>query len=489
MRVSFPIAIAFLVASLLAVDFTVAQSQLLETASIVDKKTKETAQGNVTSGKFRAFENRETNSGRIIHLDFVVLHATDDNPKPDPFLFFFGGPGQAAAEFSDRFTNHWIRKDRDIVLISQRGTGGDNKLAFDYQTDGTTSLQQFLEPVMDETTVKKNLARLRGRFDLRMYSTFSAMDDVNDFREAMGYEKINISGGSYGTRACLVYMLRHGETVRTATLAGCAPIEFRNPLYHAEGAQRAIDMIFDEVQSTEKYRDAFGDMRKKFAEIVERLVEEPVTVEIINQSTGKSEPVRMDRDTFVASVRFQMYYLDGSRSLPKLLAEAYEGNFRPFVLSALRQNIGLRQSLALGMLLSVTTAEDVLRIDSAEVEELTGKTFFGSSRVRAQIAAAALWPKSTLPDNFDQPVRSNVPTLIFSGTLDPVTPPKWGEMVHKNFPNSVHVIVPTAHDIGGPCIEQIKQQFLDSGTVDGLKLDCVQKMKLPPLKLPVDDSK
>ena len=451
-------------------------------SGIVNKRTTRSATGRVTTGKFRVFENRDAQSGKQIHLDFVVLHARNSRYRADPFFFFAGGPGQAVTSLADRFRTHWIRNERDIVLIDQRGTAGDHDLSFQFRSEGDV-LQQFLEPVMDIDVVRENLDRLREQADLRMYSTPMAVDDVNDFRVAMGYRKINIKGGSYGTRFCLEYLRRHGDTVRSAILAGCAPIEFKNPLYHAAGAQRALDLIFAEVQGNERYRAAFGDLQAKFDEIVDRLRDQPVTVEIVNKATGNPEPVQMDLPAFLASVRFQMYYTAGNRDLPRLLLEAHQGNFRPFVVSALQQNIALRRSLALGMMLSVTSAEDLARIEESEIESATGDSFFGDARVRAQLAAGELWPKSRLPEGFDLPVKSEVPTLILSGHLDPVTPPQWGELIYENFPNSMHVVAPTAHDIYHDCVESIQRQFLDRGSVAGINTSCIKKMQLPALTL------
>ena len=136
------------------------------------------------------------------------------------------------------------------------------------------------------------------------------------------------------------------------------------------------------------------------------------------------------------------------------------------------------------MLLSVTAAEDLARIEEEEIEAATGDSFFGDARVRAQMAAGKLWPKSELPEDFGQAVMSNVPTLILSGVLDPVTPPKWGEIIHQNFPNSLHVVVPTAHDIQGVCVDQVQRQFLERGSVNGVDVSCVRGMSLPPLTLP-----
>ena len=145
----------------------------------------------------------------------------------------------------------------------------------------------------------------------------------------------------------------------------------------------------------------------------------------------------------------------------------------------------------MGMLLSVTSAEDVDRITLDEVEALTKGTFTGPERVLAQMRISKYWPKSVLPKsvlpkNYGQPVQSKVPTLIFSGMLDPVTPPKWGAVVHKNFPNSVHVVVPTAHDVGGAEVEAIKKMFLDKGSVEGLDTEAIKNMQTPKYQLTIE---
>ncbi len=442
------------------------------------------ANGKVSRGHYRVFENREAQSGRKIKLKILVFHATGSNPKPDPIFMLAGGPGQGAADVNTGVANSALRKNRDIVLVNQRGTGGDNRLSFSPQ-DGNANSRQKLGPLFDPEQVRAARDRLSKTADLRMYSTPIAMDDLNEVRQALGYDQINLMGGSYGTRAALVYIRRHGETVRTATLNGVAPIPFVNPLYHAQSAQRALDLIFDEVESSPIYSKHFPGLRKKFAELLKKFDEGPIEVEV--RDGGELEKVQLSRDAFTNAVRVQMYYLDTSRKLPVLLWRAINGDLRPFAESSIQRNRAIGQTLAMGMLLCVTAAEDVSRIDLDSIEELTSNTFTGGSRVHRQMAACKNWPKSILPEDFGEPVKSDVPTLILSGILDPVTPPKWGELVAKNFPNSLHIVAPAAHGVGGPCINKIRNQFLKTGTVANLDVSCVKEMKLPPLYLPQEN--
>ena len=329
-------------------------------------QNREGDQGKISHGTFQVPENRSQPDGRMLELEFVILHATGENPRPDPLFFFAGGPGQAAATMWRRFTGAWEREQRDIVLINQRGTGGSNRLDVKLPGDGRR-LQTYLEPLFDEQLVRQSLAELQERFDLRMYSTPAAMDDVNEFRQTMGYDKINLLGGSYGTRASLIYIRRHGETVRTATLNGVAPLAFTNPLYHAREAQAALDKILQEVEADPTCREAFPRLRDRFQEILTRLDERPAEVELQIVGTDEKQTVRVNRRAFVDALRLQMYSLPTSRKVPWMLHQAHQGDFKPLVISAIQTNRALRQTIALGMLLCVTAAEDVARIDPSSV--------------------------------------------------------------------------------------------------------------------------
>ena len=439
--------------------------------------------GEVSTGYFTVYENRHSNTGRVLKLDVVVLHARSDQPQPDPVFILVGGPGQGAATVWRGFENTWMRETRDIVLVNQRGTGGANRLELP-KDRAKSSLQNSIDPTIDTANIDATIKQLEESADLRMYSTPMAMDDLDDIRKALGYDKINLVGSSYGTRAALVYIRQHGESVRTAILNGVAPIEFTNPLFHAESAQYALEKIFDEVESNATYRDAFPDLRTLFDEVLARFDNGPIDVEITDPDSGEPATVQLTREAFVSFLRFQMYYLDTTRQVPVLIYRAHAGDFRPFVENAISRNRALDQSIAMGMLMCVTAAEDIARIDPVDIPRLTEGTFPGDGRVRRQMEVCEKWPKSILPDDFGAPIKSDVPTLILSGTIDPVTPPRWGEMVAKNFPNSLHIIAPAAHGVGGPCIEKIQREFLDSGSVKGLDVSCVEAMKLPPLYLP-----
>ncbi len=431
-------------------------------------------------GDLMVWENRTRRSGRRIPIHFVVLEATGSNRRPDPLVLVAGGPGQDATSFAPFLVDAPMRAERDILLIDQRGTGGSNPLHCDLPGNDD-NLQGFLHgafpPAAAFDVCQEELSK---RADLTQYSSIDAAHDMDAVRAALGYEQLNLNGGSYGTRASLTYMRAYPKRVRTAVLNGVAPLGFENPLYHARGAQRALDKIFAECRHDPACLDAFGDPAEDFRAIVAQLRNRAARVSIAHPATNDPVSLDLDEGTFYEGLRTFMYATPQTRRLPMILHQAAQGELAPLLRAALLSTRGIQEALHWGMLLSVTCAEDVDRIDEDEIVRETKRTFLGDARIREQKAACAHWPRSHLPDDWAEEVSVAVPTLVLSGTIDPVTGPEWGELAARHLPNSLHIVAPGAHGVGGPCIDAIRQRFLERGTVTGLDTSCVADMKLPP---------
>jgi len=437
----------------------------------------------ILRGKLDVFENREAGKGRTIALNLVVLPATGPGPRPDPIFWLHGGPGVAATGSVRTFAASWMRRDRDIVLVDQRGTGGSNPLHVPLPgSDG--NIQGYLDPVFQVEPFRAALPRLEKIADLARYTTPIAMDDLNEVRAALGYRKINLIGGSYGTRAALVYIRRHPETVRCAILDGVAPISFTNPLYHASAAQEGFETLCKEISDSSKYRRAFPNLEKKLWSILRRLEKKPVDVAIEHPVTKERVTVKLTRAAFAEALRIMMYYMSTNRKVPRLVLQAYEGDYAPFAQTGMMSDRGIRGIIHFGMLMCVTGSEDIPRIDPASIPRLTRNTFLGDDRVRRQMAVAAIWPRGKVPADYGEPVRSSVPVLLLSGTHDPVTPPRFAAEAARHLENRLHLVVPGAHGVGGPVVERIKRDFLTRGTVKGLDTSGIETMRLAPLEMP-----
>jgi pimeloyl-ACP methyl ester carboxylesterase len=445
----------------------------------IDENTKQ----KTSSGAYQVWENRRTRKGRKITLDFIILHAKSPHPSPDPVFFLAGGPGEKATNLGQVFTNHWIREKRDMVFINQRGTSGDNRL-FCNLAGSDDHVQGYLEPLFNPEIFLSCLNDLKKKADLTCYGTADAMDDINEIRQALGYKSINLMGSSYGTRAAFIYLRRHRQSVRCLILNAVAPLELINSFHHPASAQDSLNQLFSQCQSDPACSQAFPDLEKEFNEILFRLQKKPVLVKVTHPKTLKPVSIKLTKSAFAEVVRLMLYRVPFSRTLPYLIHNAYKGQYSPFAEMGIMANRAVRTQISAGMFLCVTCAEDLARVDPAEIPRHTRNTFSGDSRLRNHLKVCKFWPKSPIPESFFDPIRTDIPILLLSGTMDPVTPPAWAEKATKYFPNALHVTAPGSHYVRGSCIDKIQQQFLKTASIKNIDISCVSNISLPPFYIP-----
>jgi pimeloyl-ACP methyl ester carboxylesterase len=433
-------------------------------------------------GTFKVFENRDTGQGRTLDLKIVVLPALRNEPKPDPLFFLAGGPGQGAAEMARPLRELFrrVQADRDIVLVDQRGTGKSHPLECRSDDDSLAALSEPIEASM--ARLRKCLEGLDA--DTRLYTTTIAMDDLNDVRDYLGYGAIDIYGGSYGTRAALVYLRQHEPTVRSVIIDGVAPPDMRLPLFMARDGQRALDRLLDDCEADDTCRSMHPQLGARLRALMSELDATPVKTRLTHPRTGVTEDVNVNGE-FIANVMFGSLYSPlVSSLLPELIARAEHRDFQG-LLALGTVNEGAGQNMSVGMQLSVVCAEDFPRITQDQIDRESKGTVFGTHLLRARMKACEFWPKGKVAASFYEPVTSNVPVLVMSGELDPVTPPAWGESVLSHFPRGRHIVVPaTGHGtIGTGCGMRIVQAFINSASTEGLDTSCLQAIKRPPFFL------
>jgi pimeloyl-ACP methyl ester carboxylesterase len=428
-------------------------------------------------GTLAVFEDRAAKTGRQISLWIVVLPAVRPVAR-DPLIFLAGGPGQGAAQLARQIRGAFrtVQRTRDIVLVDQRGTGKSNPL--NCRSDAN-SLREMTEP--SESSLDRLKRCLAGyNADVRQYTTNIAMDDLDDVRTYLGYDRINLYGGSYGTRASLVYLRRHGEHVRTMILDGVAPMDMRLPMFTARDAQRALDKLLTDCDADSSCKQAFPDLSTRIRTLLQRLEQSPPTVRIVHPRTGVAEDVRVEARV-VASILFSALYspLTGS-IVPALVGHAEHNEFQSFFALGLAGEGG--ENMSVGMQLSVLCSEDAPRVTPADVQQAAAGTLFGTYLLSNQLDACAMWPRGAVDTSYYEPVVSDVPALVLSGDIDPVTPPAWGESVVKTLKNGRHITVPgTGHGvIGTTCGQQLVQEFIDGASSVSLDVSCVRSIKRPP---------
>ena len=433
-------------------------------------------------GTYEVFENRATKRGRKLKLKIVVYPATGPDKAADPLFYIPGGPGSSATEDAPYVAQEFakVRERRDLVFVDQRGTGGSNPLNCDFFNPADLSSHLgFYFPLAD---VRRCREQLEPKTDLKLYTTHIAMDDLDDVRAALGYERINISGASYGTRAAQVYLKRHPRRVRTMVLQGVSPTGQLMPRDFPQHTERALEGVMDECAEDEACRAAFPNLRAEAKAVLARLLRGPVAVEVKHPQTGAVTRVQLARDLAGEAIRYMLYQAGAASRIPLFIHLAAQGDFGPLAESAIFYRQRIVATGSNGMYLTVTCAEDLPWIRPGEGERNAENTLLGDYRLRQQRAACALWPRGDIPNDYARPTRADAPVLILTGQWDPVTPPVYGDTAAKHLPNSLHLVVPHGgHGFGGldglDCIRNIVADFISRGTTSGLETSCVKNIR------------
>jgi pimeloyl-ACP methyl ester carboxylesterase len=429
-------------------------------------------------GSFDVPENPAEPDGRKINLNIAVAPATGKTTEPDPVFFFAGGPGQAASEtwVMLRPVLNKIRKSRDIVMIDQRGTGQSNKLACESEIE--EDLNQEIDLDMIRTETEKCLAELDG--DPRFYTTTIAMGDYNRVREAMGYEKVNLMGVSYGTRAAQVYLRLFPESVRSVTLDSVVPMQLALGQEHALMLDHSVEAVFDDCEYDETCNALFPRQAEELSTLIKQLRDEPRQITITNPVNGEPQDIRLTADTLAVAIRFLSYSSETQALIPLLVHEALStGDLSRLASQAILVMTGLNEMLSKGMELSVMCSEDYPFIDfSADYSDsLIGNIFLEIIDLQCKV-----WPHNPAPEEFHQPVVSEVPVLLMSGERDPVTPPRYAAKTAETFPNSLNLVARgQAHSVmKNVCLRDITSEFIEKGSVENLDTACVEKILPAP---------
>jgi len=366
------------------------------------------------------------------------------------------------------------------VFVDQRGTGGSNALNCEFYD--RADLQSYLGYFFPVEDVRKCRPQLEAKADLKLYTTTIAMDDIDDARAALGYERINLFGGSYGTRAALTYLKRYPKRVRAAILQGVSPTNQFLPGDFALQTERALQGVLSECLADEACKTAFPNLKDEAKSLLAQLIKGPVEVEIQKPNSNDRVTVKLSRDLAAEAIRYMLYHPVPASRVPVAIHLAAQGNFIPLAHSAIQYRMNLVGTGSNGMYLSVTCAEDLPWIKPGEGERLAANTFLGDYRLRQQRELCALWPRADIEAGYSDPVRSDVPVLILTGEWDPVTPPANGATAARFLKNSLNIVVPHgAHGLGGlegiDCIDRINLEFIERGTGKGIDTSCVKSIR------------
>lgn len=437
----------------------------------------------VKCGAVRMPEDPDSPSSRSIEVRFAVVPAVARNKQPDPVFIFAGGPGQAAMNVARQVMPVLaeLNARRDLVFIDQRGTGRSNALECDVDEG---SLVSALEPEQQLSRLGPCLKALPA--DLRQYATWIAVRDFEAIRARLNAVKVNLWGASYGTRAALEYMRQYPERVRTAVLDGVAPPDMALPVSFALDAEAALNSLAAGCVRDERCRTRYPDFDQTISALLKR-AESGIDIRIPHPLTGQIESFRLDRKMLASLLRAPLYVPQLSSVLPYAIAEAGRGDFTALVALSAAISGGVKENFAVGMHFAVICAEDMPRINTTAASQVKGARF-GSAFAELYRQACRLVPSRDVPPEFYSVSASKVPVLIFSGGLDPATPPRHGDSVAQRLGNAKHIIAPNlGHGISAQgCAPMLVSRFVRDATFDQIDGNCLAQIPAPGFFVAID---
>jgi pimeloyl-ACP methyl ester carboxylesterase len=441
-------------------------------------------EASVLCGTHEVWEDRDAKAGRRITLHVAVIPARLRARDPDPIFVLAGGPGQGAIALATQVMPLFTRLNdsRDIVLLDQRGTGYSHPL--DCENEQDSPLQALFEDAIPEKSVRECLAGLDA--DPRQYTTQTAIADLDEVREKLGYEALNLWGGSYGTRVGLEYLRRYPQHVRSIVLDGVAPAGMKLPLSFVSDGNAALERLIEACSAEKLCAKTYPDLRGTIAALRGRLARIPARTVIQDPRTGERQLITVNENVFLSGIFRPLYVAELASLLPYGVNAAAGGDFSPLLAQNLEFADDIAENLSLGMHLSVICAEDIPRITDAELDGAS-KAFFGRALIDDFIRACRIWPRGKVPADYYEPVRSDVPALILSGGIDPATPPRHGARVASTLPNSRHFVAPQlGHGVSmHGCAPRLIETFIRKGNARDLDGSCLEKIPRPLFVLPL----
>ena len=429
-------------------------------------------------GTLQVPEDRSNPSGRQIGLRVAIVPATAADAKPDPFFALAGGPGDASTSFFAWLPGLYaqIHASHDIVLVDQRGTGASNRLVLPAMPDAT-GLSSAEADARLSAWAKDGLAALDA--DPRMYTSTVAADDLDAVRAALGYDRIDLYGTSYGGELAQYYLRQHPDHVRVAVMDGSTPLDVPVLERMAATSEQALDLLLTRCEQDEACHAAFPNLAAEWSALVAAFAKGVTVTDPNSGTTGVA-----DLATIGPSIHAALLTGAAAVQLPLAIHLAAQGQWDRVNELVPPSDASPSGGSTLLMKDEILCSEAWARWDPAEVERL-GADSYAVSFLRAWATGEATLchylPTGVLPADDAGPARTDLPVLWLAGDGDPQDPPSNLAGVAAQEPNARVVVMPAQEHVVGHlgCGPSVIAAFIDAGTAEGLDVSCVWQGAAP----------
>jgi len=421
-------------------------------------------------------ERHSQPDGSTIQLAVAILPSTAKNPAPDPFFVAQGGPGGSSLELFPLFMlGNPLRDEHDIVIFDQRGTLYSKPNLLCPELDDLTKETIELDLSAEESDRRSLVAyqacadRLANEgITLAAFNSLENAADVEAVRVALGYDKINFYGVSYGTLLGLHTMRHYPASLRSVVLDAVVPAQGSFLNQAALSADRAFKEVTQLCAADPDCNTYYPDLENVIYEVMATLNENPVTVPVTDPDTGQTYQAIVNGDLFISTLFLALYDPSQLPIFPTIVYNTRAGDYT--LISRLLPVLIFQPTFSIGMYQTVVCAEEInFNPEEMPIEE-----------VRPELAAlmrddnetlldiCRLWKIPKLEPEVNTPVVSKVPTLLLSGRFDPITPAYFAEAAAETLSHSYSYTFPnTSHGafLFNACANRIVHSFLDNPNI------------------------
>ena len=405
---------------------------------------------------------------------FVSIVRGSETKASDPVFFLTGGPGELSAPYA-ALGQQQLYGDRDFVTFDQRGVG------LSEPAPTCEAYDAFLKTppvVFDEAEAQRQLNILKGcgdtlngRVDLSLFTTTQSAADVENIRQALGYGAVNLVGGSYGTRLAQEVMRGYPGALRAVVLDSVIPPQINRPVDTVASADAALTRFFEACEVDRACNDAYPDLEATYTRLYTRLEQTPLSY------TFRGDEAALDGDTLQALVFLSLYSPVTIAELSTLISTLDAGSVDRLNDSTV---LKIAEALTGGVLtwsnfFAVECRGEVAFSDPDDVRAAyeTFPRFEGTLGTTVGISSPKIfelcdaWGLTGPGAAKNDPLRSDVPTLLLAGYFDPVTPPENLALAAEGlshayaytFPDQAH-----AASLNSPCALGVVQAFISDPT-------------------------
>jgi len=384
---------------------------------------------NVERGIYFAPVNRSDPASGVLGIEVYRFPASPAaDPETPPIFFLHGGPSfeglEGSLEEPGTFEERWrpLTDVSDVVVVGQRGIGSSKPTT---TIETTIPNQPADEPFDPERAEEEFQAVLRAErafwedsgLDLSGFTVLDAAEDVNEIRRALGYNKIIIWGGSFGSHWGMALMRKHPEIIERVILRG---MEGPDHTYdHPGHLWNVYRRVAEEAEASPELEGRIpeGGLIAAFEEFLQRAREEPFEVEVTDPEDGTRHSVLFDG---TAVQRLARGYSDGLSGWPADVIELLEGNFGPAAEELYARSTRTDGEFATASYFQLDCGSGITPQRLAEQQaNPANEVFFGMNW--GYIAGCPAWD-SDLGDDFRQNFETEIPAVIVHGTWDTSTP-------------------------------------------------------------------